>query len=131
MTFKDSNWLCSFVFPRQPHFINQPENCQVCWGYALHPERIGDFVNKSMLECTGNEILVEMMGHLQFDMDLVKNAICKPCIMPFITSMFMTRSMADRPSVVPKGCKNLGFISQFANVPNDVVFTVEYSVRAA
>jgi oleate hydratase len=31
----------------------------------------------------------------------------------------------------PGGSKNLAFISQFVEIPDDVVFTVEYSVRAA
>jgi len=33
--------------------------------------------------------------------------------------------------VVPKGSKNLAFIGQFCELPDDVVFTVEYSVRSA
>jgi len=37
----------------------------------------------------------------------------------------------DRPLPVPCGSKSLGFISQFVEIPEDVVFTVEYSVRAA
>jgi oleate hydratase len=32
---------------------------------------------------------------------------------------------------VPRGSRNLAFISQFVEIPDDVVFTVEYSVRAA
>jgi oleate hydratase len=51
--------------------------------------------------------------------------------MPYITSMFMPRALADRPLPVPKNSRNLAFISQFVEVPNDVVFTVEYSIRAA
>jgi oleate hydratase len=51
--------------------------------------------------------------------------------MPYITSMFMPRLRADRPLPVPKGSKNFAFISQFVEIPDDVVFTVEYSVRAA
>lgn len=38
---------------------------------------------------------------------------------------------ADRPAVTPAGSTNLAFIGQFAEVPEDVVFTVEYSVRTA
>jgi oleate hydratase len=34
------------------------------------------------------------------------------------------------PSVLPLS-KNLAFISQFVEIPEDVVFTVEYSVRVA
>jgi len=51
--------------------------------------------------------------------------------MPYITSMFMPRSSSDRPLPVPSNSKNLAFVSQFVEIPDDVVFTVEYSVRAA
>jgi oleate hydratase len=51
--------------------------------------------------------------------------------MPYITSMFMPRLHADRPLPVPAGSKNFAFISQFVEIPDDTVFTVEYSVRAA
>ena len=51
--------------------------------------------------------------------------------MPYITSMFMPRRRSDRPLPVPRGSRNLAFISQFVEIPEDVVFTVEYSVRAA
>ena len=51
--------------------------------------------------------------------------------MPYITSMFMPRKRSDRPLPVPRGSKNFAFISQFVEIPDDVVFTVEYSVRAA
>jgi len=43
----------------------------------------------------------------------------------------MPRLASDRPLPVPKESKNLGLISQFVEIPEDVVFTVEYSVRAA
>ncbi|WP_375790008.1 oleate hydratase [Bradyrhizobium sp. Pha-3] len=44
----------------------------------------------------------------------------------------MPRMMTDRPKVVPTGSGNLAFIGQFfCEIPDDVVFTVEYSVRSA
>ena len=51
--------------------------------------------------------------------------------MPYITSMFMPRVRGDRPPPLPAGSKNLAFLSQFVEIEDDVVFTVEYSVRAA
>jgi oleate hydratase len=45
--------------------------------------------------------------------------------------MFMSRQLSDRPLPVPVGSKNFAFISQFVEIPDDVVFTAEYSVRAA
>jgi oleate hydratase len=131
VTLKDSNWLLSIVLAHQPHFVNQPVGVQVFWGYSLFPDRVGNFVSKPMAECNGAEILQELCGHLRFDLDCVASAICIPCKMPYITSMFMPRVLGDRPRPVPTGSANLALISQFVEIPDDVVFTVEYSVRAA
>lgn len=131
VTFKDSNWLMSIVLYHQPHFIGQPSDVQVFWGYALHPDRIGNFVAKPMSECGGAEILRELCGHLNFDNAALRQATCIPCRMPYITSMFMPRLRSDRPLPVPPTSRNLAFISQFVEIPDEVVFTVEHSVRAA
>lgn len=131
VTFKDSSWLMSVVLAYQPHFLGQPKDVQVFWGYGLYPDRVGDFVPKRMLDCTGEEILRELCGHLGFEPSTVERASCVPCVLPFITSQFLPRVRSDRPLPVPPGSKNLGFISQFVEIPDDVVFTVEYSVRAA
>jgi oleate hydratase len=87
-----------------------------------------------MSACTGREILTEVLGHLRVQAEASKilgDAICIPCMMPFITSQFLPRQKGDRPSVVPKGSKNLAFMGQFCELPEDVVFTVEYSIRSA
>ena len=131
VTFKDSNWFMSVVLAHQPHFAGQPEGVQVFWGYALHPDRIGNFVAKPMSECSGEDILRELCGHLNFDLDIMATANCIPCRMPYITSMFMPRAKSDRPLPVPANSVNLAFVSQFVELADDVVFTVEYSVRAA
>ena len=131
VTFKDSNWLMSIVLAHQPHFANQPADVQVFWGYSLFPDRVGNFVAKPMAECNGAEILAELCGHLRFDLDTVATANCIPCRMPYITSMFMPRMRSDRPLPVPRNSRNFAFISQFVEIADDVVFTVEYSVRAA
>ena len=131
VTFKDSNWLMSVVLYRQPHFAGQPKDLQVFWGYALHPDRVGDFVAKPMSDCNGAEILTELCGHLNFDLGVFDGAVCIPCRMPYITSMFMPRAKTDRPLPVPACSKNLAFVSQFVEIADDVVFTVEFSVRAA
>jgi oleate hydratase len=131
VTFKDSNWLMSIVPAYQPHFPTQPADIQVFWGYSLFPDRIGNFVAKPMSDCNGAEILRELCGHLRFDLEIVESANCIPCRMPYITSMFMPRMLSDRPLPVPRNSKNLAFVSQFVEIADDVVFTVEYSVRAA
>jgi oleate hydratase len=134
VTFVDSNWLMSVVLAAQPHFIGQPDNVQVFWGYGLFVDQEGNFVRKKMSECSGEEILTELLGHLRFDAHkalIPKTSNCIPCMMPYITSQFMPRVKGDRPEVKPAGTTNLAFIGQYCEIPDDVVFTVEYSVRSA
>lgn len=135
MTFKDSNWLMSIVVAAQPHFKNQPMDTTIFWGYGLYTDKVGDYVKKPMRDCTGEEILIELLHHLHMEdkmeeiMDTVVNVI--PCMMPYIDSQFQPRKMTDRPQVVPEGSTNFAMISQFVEIPEDMVFTEEYSVRAA
>jgi oleate hydratase len=86
-----------------------------------------------MSQCTGREILDEVLQHLRFQksQQILDNSIVIPAMMPYITSQFLVRKAGDRPQVVPAGSTNLAFIGQYAEVPDDVVFTVEYSVRTA
>ncbi|ATL48063.1 oleate hydratase [Chitinophaga caeni] len=134
ITITDSNWLMSFTCNRQPHFPGQPGDVLVLWVYALFMDKEGDYVKKRMPMCTGDEILAELCYHLgiidQLD-DVIKNTIVRTSFMPYITSMFMPRAKGDRPRVVPDGCKNLALIGQFVETNNDVVFTMESSVRTA
>ena len=134
VTLPYSGWGLSFVCARQPHFANQPDNVKVFWGYGLFPEKLGDYVKKPMEQCSGEEILTELFSHLKLQdkmPQLISSSINLPCMMPFITSQFMPRQISDRPAPVPPGSTNFGFASQYCEIPNDVVFTVEYSVRAA
>ncbi|KAF2465094.1 67 kDa myosin-cross-reactive antigen family protein [Lindgomyces ingoldianus] len=132
MTFKDSNWLMSIVVPHQPHFVDQPIGIDVVWGYGLFPDKEGNFVKKPMAECSGQEILTELLGHFHFPAEQIReHAICRPCMMPYITSQFLTREPGDRPQVIPEGSTNIALLGQFVEIPEDTVFTVEYSVRGA
>jgi hypothetical protein len=74
VTFKDSNWLISIVLAHQPHFLNRPAEVQVFWGFALFPDRVGNFLPKAMAECNGAQILQELCGHLRFDLETVETA---------------------------------------------------------
>ena len=136
VTMTDSNWLMSIVIARQPHFPNQPKDVKIFWGYGLYPDREGNFVKKKMSECTGAEMLEELYYHLKIQ-DLMKPVTeagkvnCIPVAMPFVDSLFMPRTLGDRPDVIPEGATNFAFLGQFAEVEDDCVFTVEYSVRCA
>ena len=134
ITFPESGWLASIVIPHQPHFIGQPKDVDVIWGYGLSVDRDGDFVRKPMSACSGREIMTEILGHLRIETErasILDTCICIPCMMPFITSQFLPREKGDRPAIIPAGSQNLAFMGQFCELPDDVVFTIEYSVRSA
>ena len=87
-----------------------------------------------MEDCTGTEILDELLGHLGFDeiADQVRATTKVTTVqMPYIDAQFERRVSADRPLVIPKDAENYAFLGQFVEIPDGVVFTVEYSVRSA
>ncbi|MEV6065059.1 oleate hydratase [Nocardia sp. NPDC052001] len=134
VTAKDSSWLLSWTVNRQPHFKQQPKDQIVVWVYSLFADVPGDYVKKTMQECTGEEITQEWLYHMGVPVadipDLAANAAtCVPCMMPYVTAFFMPRKAGDRPNVVPDGSVNFAFIGQFSETSRDCIFTTEYSVR--
>ena len=90
ITFKRSNWLLTIVSFHQPNLIGQPEGAFVCWGYGIYPGKAGNFVRKPMIDCTGAEILQEVLVHLGFDSQadvIIRSSIGIPCLLPFVGSV--------------------------------------------
>ncbi|NST22303.1 oleate hydratase [Enterococcus faecalis] len=136
ITIKDSNWMMSFAMHRQPHFKEQNDQQSITWVYGLLSNKPGNYIKKTIEQCTGQEITQELLYHLgvpegEIERISEESATTIPVYMPFITSYFMLREPGDRPLVVPNGSKNLAFIGNFADTERDTVFTTEYSVRTA
>lgn len=134
VTARDSNWLLSWTFNRQPQFRSQPKGQLVGWIYGLFSDKPGNYVKKAMRECTGKEICMEWLYHMGVPESEIpalaeNSANTIPCMMPYITAFFMPRAKGDRPLVVPEGAVNFAFLGQFAETVRDTIFTTEYSVR--
>lgn len=134
VTAKDSNWLLSWTFNRQPQFRSQPKGQLVGWIYGLFSDKPGNYVKKTMQECTGKEICMEWLYHMgvpesEIEQLAANSANTIPCMMPYITAFFMPRAAGDRPAVVPEGSVNFAFLGQFAETERDTIFTTEYSMR--
>jgi oleate hydratase len=133
-TFVDSGWLMSIVIPHQPHFPNMPSDTYTLWGYGLFLDDEGDYVKKKMSQSTGTEILTELIRQLGFD-DILDEVLATTDVttvmMPYASSVFSRRVPEDRPKVLPDRAENFAFLGQFTELPDDVVFTVEYSVHGA
>ena len=136
VTVTDSSWLLSWTINRQPQYRNQPKGQVLVWLYGMFSDKPGDFVKKSMRECTGQEICEEWLYHLGVPVEEIPelaahNANTVPVMMPFASAYFQPREAGDRPLVVPEGSVNFAFIGNFAETPRDTVFTTEYSIRTA
>lgn len=134
VTVKDSNWLLSWTFNRQPQFRSQPKDQLVGWIYGLFSDKPGNYIKKTMRECTGKEICMEWLYHMgvpesEIEEMAANSANTVPCMMPYITAFFMPRAAGDRPAVVPEGSVNFAFLGQFAETVRDTIFTTEYSIR--
>ena len=134
VTAKDSNWLLSWTVNRQPQFRNQPKGQLVVWIYGLFSDKPGNYVKKTMQECTGKEMCMEWLYHMGVPESEIEelaehSANTVPCMMPYITAFFMPRAAGDRPAVVPEGSVNFAFLGQFAETQRDTIFTTEYSIR--
>ena len=136
VTVKDSSWLLSWTINRQPQYRNQPKGQVLVWLYGMFSDQPGDFIKKSMRDCTGIEICEEWLYHLGVPEDQIEelarnSANTIPVMMPFASAYFQPREAGDRPDVVPNGSVNFAFIGNFAETPRDTVFTTEYSIRTA
>lgn len=136
VTVKDSvnNWFLSWTINRQPQFRSQNKDTVLVWLYALHTDTEGNYIKKTMRDCTGEEICQEWLYHIGMDESKIKDYsenACNTttCFMPYINAFFQPRKNVDRPKVVPEGAVNFAFIGQFAETPRDTIFTTEYSMR--
>lgn len=135
-TFVESPWVMEIRAQMPGFFKNEPEGYSFLWMCAFNSYAKGEHCGKSEFDCTGMEILDEIL--LSLPMDEATRQKCRgevvdaiPVAMPYIDAQFLPRAQGDRPQAVPEGSTNLGFTGQFCEVPEDVVFTEEYSVRAA
>ena len=134
VTIIDSNWFMSLIMFFKPYFEDQAKETKLCRGYSLNSDKKGNYVKKKMSDCNWEEILTELVYHLWFEKHLdkiLKSAVCIPSMTPYVTSHFLPRKQWDRPQVVPNNSRNLAFLWQFCEIPKDIVFTVEYSIRSA
>ena len=136
VTVKDSteNWYLSWTINRQPQFRSQDKNMVLVWLYSLNTNKPGNFVNKPMRACTGEEVCQEWLYHIGVPTDKIQDWAAKrcnttTCYMPYINAFFQPRKESDRPLVVPNNAVNFAFIGQFAETPRDTIFTTEYSIR--
>ena len=134
ISFTESNWLLTVVTFHQPEFVAQPGHVQLWWGYGLYPDKPGNLVRKPMTQCSGEDILREVLHHLSFMDDearIIGGSNCIPCLLPQVGSIWSVRRQGDRPPIIPNGSTNFAFLGEFAELPVEAAFSMEYAVRTA
>ncbi|KAE8306244.1 oleate hydratase [Aspergillus transmontanensis] len=132
IALQNSNWLLNLFIPRQPLVPYQSRDVQVMWGYGSAPQHIGNFVKKPMLWCSGQEILTELLLHLNVPPEsILDRSMTIPRVMPRLAAPLLPRAFADRPKVIPECTANLAVVGQFVDIPDETAATLDYSIHGA
>lgn len=132
IVLRESRWKLNLCLPTQPVFPYQPQRVRVLWGFALFPEGIGNYVKKTMLQCSGAEIQAEILQHLNFSPELLfQHTVTIPRVMPRMISILLAHSWDERPEVIPRNTSNIGLVGQFVEIPNYSCIDMSYAVRTA
>ncbi|KAJ5459035.1 hypothetical protein N7530_010979 [Penicillium desertorum] len=132
ISLPESHWRLNICIPAQPVFSQQPYNVRVLWGFAIFPWSKGNYVKKPMLECSGGEVMTEVLRHLDIVPELlIRRTITIPRVMPRMSSILLARSSRDRPEIIPQNTCNIGLIGQFVDIPRYSCADMSYGVRTA
>ncbi|KAL3474749.1 oleate hydratase [Aspergillus californicus] len=132
IALQESPWRMNLCLPTQPVFSGQPPNVRVFWGFANYPENKGKYVKKSMLQCSGAEIIKELLSHLHLGPEyLDRRTITVPRVMPRMSAILLARAEGDRPSIIPRSISNFGLVGHFSEMPQYSCVDMSYSVRTA
>jgi oleate hydratase len=132
---KDCSWGLNLCIPSQPVFSQQPRNVRVLWGFGRFPDTKGDYVNKSMVYCSGAQLMSEILYHLNLPHEMapevLQRSITIPRAMPRMSSTLLTRNQNDRPRIIPQSISNLGLVGPFVEIPGRTCADISYGVDAA
>jgi oleate hydratase len=132
MSLPESHWRLNICIPAQPVFPRQPYIVRVLWGFALFPWSKGNYIEKPMLECSGAEVMTELLRHLNILPELlIRRTVTIPRVMPRMCSILLARSSRDRPEIIPQNTSNIGLIGQFVDIPRYSCADMSYGVRTA
>lgn len=134
ISFAESNWGYGLHIPFQPLYKGQPEDTTVYLGYTLIGNTKGNYITKEPHECTGKELLAEMLYHFGIVDHL--DEIAKESKMnfynePYVVSHWQPRKIGDRPDVVPKGSTNFALLGEYVEIPETSTYMVDYSTQSA
>lgn len=129
----NSNWKMTICAVPSTHFKDMNDDMAVIWGTASCFKRSGEYTDKAMTDCSGAEILYELVSCLNLAdawediRETVVNVI--PCHRRYDKSY-----LSPTPSkleIIPTGIENFAVSGDFADSDDGTVFSAEYSVVTA
>ncbi len=128
----NSAWKMAICAVPPSHFKNQSDDIAIIWGTAAHFDRDGDKCGKPMTDCSGAEILYELVSCLNLGeaweeiRDTVINVI--PCHRRYDKSYLAP--VNSKLEIIPTAVSNLAISGDFTD-NNGSVFTEEFAVSTA
>ncbi len=129
----NSAWKMTICAVPNTHFKSLNEDICVIWGTAMQYERDGDTCDKPMTNCSGAEILYELISCLRLDevWDDIRETVINviPC-----HRRYARANIAPIPSkleIIPTGISNLAVSGDFAEDGDNTVFSEEYAAATA
>jgi oleate hydratase len=129
----NSAWKMTICAVPQTHFKNMSEDISIIWGCATRFDREGERCGKSMIDCSGAEILYELVSCLNLDeaWDDIRETVINviPCHRRYDKSYIAP--VRSKLEIIPTGMSNLAISGDFADFDDAAVFSEEYAVSTA
>lgn len=129
----NSNWKFTVCAVPSTHFKNTKEDIRIMWGSATRFDRDGERCGKPMTECSGAEILYELVSCFNLDeaWDDIRESVINviPCHRRFDHSFVAPGG--SKLEIIPTGIGNMAVSGDFAEYENGTVFSQEYAVSTA
>lgn len=129
----NSKWKMTICAVPVTHFKNRSEDTSIIWGSATRFDVEGERCGKPMTDCSGAEILYELVSCLNLDeaWDDIRETVINviPCHRRYDKS-YLTAT-ASKLEIIPTGITNFAVSGDFADYDNGTVFSEEYAVSTA
>ncbi|MGN0107974.1 MAG: oleate hydratase [Hominilimicola sp.] len=129
----NSNWKMTICAVPPSHFKKQSEDVAIIWGTAARFDRDGERSGKPMTDCSGAEILYELVSCFNLDeaWDDIRETVINviPCHRRYDKSYLAP--VASKLEIIPTSISNLAISGDFADNDNSTVFSEEYAVSTA
>ena len=135
VTLKDSSWGITFHLFHPPAYAGQPPGTQVWWGYGLFADRAGDFVAKTMRELQRRRDPDRSASRTWAGARSCRRCSKAPTASPACCRTRRASSCRGRPATDRRWFHQAPSTSPSSastvEIPDNVVYTVEYSIHSA